>query len=725
MFSRINRKTSEKELRIIAFMIAMVLSGIMVAVNIGIYRSYRISIFASEQDELLTIARTIGRGLEQYVEQELDKTDLCFDSLETILTEESPATKEEIRKAAEAVLNDTDSLYRSCVCLQDGQERFSLGERSESALLPDTEEMKPGNAVILGKYQAETGWYEMLVGKTVPFQGGNCTLIFAMDLDKVYRKIVSPVRIGDGGYSVVKDSTLAIIMHHAKNQIGMDALYDRQETYPDLDLSSLSDWLNLQRMQDEGTGILESYVWDDPGLKPIQRIVAYTTIDIRGERWIVNSTLPTSELAVPLRRMYTTMAALTLLYLAGIGLILVVSTSAIGRIEHQRKEISYLKEINRGMEAIALKNDEIRHYQRVQSMGMMSSHIAHEFNNYLTPVMVYGELLEGDEAISQDNRFMIREMLKSVDQAAKLSRELLDFSRMDAGAKAAPIDLTSETKDAVSIVRQLAPAKITFAADINEQPAWIRGREGMMQHILMNLCKNAFHAMEETERKELRILYTVDEAKNMGDGETAGQAAPGPGTGRTAVLTVSDTGCGIKADNRREIFEPFYTTKGSRQGTGLGLSVVRSMVENAGGTIEVESEEGKGTAFTMRFPAFETREKLFGSSEQKKGKALKILCVCRNEKAPEPWREWLDSFGSGIEYTSHEASVVARLQKDLGFCDMLITENELETMSGIDLAQIVKRANPSIRVCLLTQEKSERQQWYLDNGILDEIRTAG
>ena len=719
MFSTISRKFSEKELWGIAFMIAMILSGIMVAVNIGIYRSYRISIFESEQDELLTIARTIGRGLEQYVEQELDKTDLCFDSLETILTEESAATTEEIRKAAEAVLNENSSLYRSCVCLQDGQELFSLGDRSESAGLPDTEGMKPGNAVILGKYQAETGWYEMLVGKTVPFQGGNCTLIFAMDLDKVYRENVSPVRIGDGGYSVVKDSTLAIIMHHAKNQIGMDALYDRQETYPDLDLSSLSEWLNLQRIQEEGTGILDSYVWDDPDLKPVQRIVAFTTIDIRGERWIVNSTLPTSELAVPLRRMYTTITAFTLLYLAGIGLILVVSTSAIRRLEHQRKEISYLKEINRGMEAIALKNDEIRHYQRVQSMGMMSSHIAHEFNNYLTPVMVYGELLEDDESISQDNRSMLREMLKSVEQAAKLSRELLDFSRMDAGTKAAPIDLTAETKDAVSVVRQLAPAKISFAADITEQPAWIRGREGMMQHILMNLCKNAFHAMEETERKELRILYTVHEAKNTGDA-----GAAGPETGRTAVLTVSDTGCGIKADNRREIFEPFYTTKGSRQGTGLGLSVVRSMVENAGGMIEVESEEGKGTAFIMRFPAFETREKLFGCSEQKKGKAQKILCVCRSEKALEPWKEWLDSFGSGIEYTSHEAAVVARLQKDIGFCDMLITENELETMSGIDLAQIVKRVNPAVRVCLLTQEKSERQQWYLGNGILDEIRTS-
>ncbi len=602
MFKKFRKKYSEKELRIIAVIIAMVLSGVMVAANIGLYRGYRISLIESEKDELFTMARSIGRGLEQYVEQELNKTDLCFDSLENILEGVStePAetangnavTIQVIRKAAEKVLGETGSLYRSCVC-----------------------------------------------------------------------------------------------------------------------------------MQEEGTGLLDTYVWDDPDLNPVQRIVAYTTIDIRGERWIVNSTRPYSELSEPLRQMFTMMALLTVLYLIGIGLILVFSTSAIGRMEHQRKEISYLKEINRGMEAIALKNDEIRHYQRVQSMGMMSSHIAHEFNNYLTPVMVYGELLEDDETISEENRAMLREMLESVSRAAKLSRELLDFSRMDAGAKTAPIDLTAETQEAVSIVRQLAPAKISFAAELDNQPAWIRGREGMMQHILMNLCKNAFHAMEDTERKELRVSYVIESAM---DAETAGQSTDEAGqkAGRTAVLTVSDTGCGIKADNRKDIFEPFYTTKGSRQGTGLGLSVVRSMVENAGGTIFVESEEGKGTTFTMRFPTTETREEQLGSSDRKEGDALKVLCVCRSKKVLKLWREWLDSLDGAIEYTSHEASVVARLSEDKDFCDLLITENELETMSGIDLAQIVKRANPAIRVCLLTQEGSERQQWYLNNGILDEIRTV-
>ncbi len=90
----------------------------------------------------------------------------------------------------------------------------------------------------------------------------------------------------------------------------------------------------------------------------------------------------------------------------------------------------------------------------------------------------------------------------------------------------------------------------------------------------------------------------------------------------------------------------------------------------------------------------------------------------------KPCREWLDSLDGAIEYTFHEASVVARLSEDKEFCDLLITENDRETMSGIDLAEIVKRANPAIRVCLLTQEESERLKWYLDNGILDEIRIA-
>lgn len=706
MFRNFWDTRSEKELRIITVIMAMILSAVMILGNVAVYNRYRANLIETEQGQLLTIARTIGTSLEQYIEQEMEKIDLCFDSLEVADEERGPKTGE-LLQVSQMLLGESDGLYRSCVCVRMGEELFRLGEGEISA--QSISEPASGGAVILGKYKAETGWYEMLIGKQVMAENGSCTLVFAMDLSKVHKKIVLPVKIGNGGYSVVKDSSLAIIMHHAQNQIGMDALYDRQEMYPDLDLTSLRQWLEMQRTQEEGTGILDSYAWDDPDLQPVQRIVAYTTIDIAGERWIVNSTLPISELAGPLRTMFMTMTAVSILYLIAIGIILVWITAALSRAEAQKKEIRYLKEINRGMEVVARKNDEIRHYQRVQSMGMMSSHIAHEFNNYLTPVMVYGELLESDASMSEENKVMLSQMLGSVGQAAKLSRELLNFSRMDAGGRMAPLNLTQETREAVSVVRQLVPAKIAFTADLSDDPAWIKGREGMMQHILMNLCKNAFHAMEDTQKKELRILYEVGEKE-----------------GYRATLTIADTGCGIKEGSLRNIFEPFYTTKGSSQGTGLGLSVVRTMVENAGGTIDVASEEGKGTSFVMNFPAAARKELLDippgGSADRADHAAQRILCVCRDKKMLDPWKGWLDHLGTEVKYTAHAAAVVALLQEDKDFCDWLIVENELEIMSGIDLAQIVKRENAAIRVTLLTREESAQQKWYADNGILDEIR---
>ena len=151
--------------------------------------------------------------------------------------------------------------------------------------------------------------------------------------------------------------------------------------------------------------------------------------------------------------------------------------------ESQQKEITYLKEINHGMEMLVQKNNEIRHYQRIQSLGMMASHIAHEFNNYLTPVLIYAELLENDESISSENQEMIHEITKSVDQASNLSKELLAFSRQDTGVRLEPLNFTEEVRNAVSIVRQLAPAAITLKTEITEEPLYVLGRRRMAEHI--------------------------------------------------------------------------------------------------------------------------------------------------------------------------------------------------------------------------------------------------
>ena len=367
--------------------------------------------------------------------------------------------------------------------------------------------------------------------------------------------------------------------------------------------------------------------------------------------------------------------------------------------ESQQKEITYLKEINHGMEMLVQKNNEIRHYQRIQSLGMMASHIAHEFNNYLTPVLIYAELLENDESISSENQEMIHEITKSVDQASNLSKELLAFSRQDTGVRLEPLNFTEEVGNAVSIVRQLAPAAITLKTEITEEPMYVLGRRRMAEHILLNLSKNAFQAMEKTERKELLIRL---EAKGND----------------MICLQVSDTGCGIGDDAMQKIFEPFYTTKGSRQGTGLGLSVVQNMVTAVGGTIRVESKAGEGTTFILEIPQNSAEIEDDG---RKRLKHVQKIAIVSGEESVKTWKTAASNSRKTVDLYAHPAALIDRVQKDPSAYDLLIAEYTLPTMNGIELCEVVRRINPEIRLILIAEQGGADFEWYLNNGMIDRF----
>ena len=423
-----------------------------------------------------------------------------------------------------------------------------------------------------------------------------------------------------------------------------------------------------------------------------------------------------------------------------LGIIVVFVLQSHFQAVAQEKEITYLKEINRGMETVARKNEEIRHYQRIQSLGMMSSHIAHEFNNYLTPVMIYAELLENDANISTENKEMIHEMLVSVDRASDLSKQLLAFARQDTGVRLEQLNFTEEVRHAVGIVEQLAPAVITVHTDITEEPLYILGRKGMAEHILMNLCKNAFQAMEKTERKELGIEL-------MG------------GHGHL-ILRVRDTGCGISEDVQQKIFEPFYTTKGSRHGTGLGLSVVRNILGSIGGTIHVESTLGEGTCFTMEIPLCEDEENdedartasdrgtaegqrkdaadrrdpdgnksltvgkmsVTGSMySQKHPKPIAKIAFVVREERQKTWKSLVRAYEKPNQINSQPAALIDRIQKAPDAYDMVITAYRLPTMNGIELCEIIRRLNPGVRLVLMAKQGGADYEWYLNNGMIDRF----
>ena len=314
-------------------------------------------------------------------------------------------------------------------------------------------------------------------------------------------------------------------------------------------------------------------------------------------------------------------------------------------------------------------------------------------------MLIYAELLENDESISSENQEMIHEITKSVDQASNLSKELLAFSRQDTGVRLEPLNFTEEVRNAVSIVRQLAPAAITLKTEIAEEPLYVLGRRRMAEHILMNLCKNAFQAMEKTERKELWIRL----------------AAKGNDSIR---LQVSDTGCGIGDDAMQKIFEPFYTTKGSRQGTGLGLSVVRNMVTSVGGTIRVESKSGEGTTFILEIPQNSTEVEDDG---RKRLKHVQKIAIVSSEESAKTWKAAVSHSQKTVDLYAHPAALIDRVQKDPSAYDLLIAEYTLPTMNGIELCEVVRRINPEIRLILIAEQGGADFEWYLNNGMIDRF----
>lgn len=744
-------------IQMISFAGALAASALIIYFSFLVYDNYRDELIHTEQEELLTMAETVGKSLVNYVEQEINHLDQYFSSLEDILSRETePQPGEELplgsepqpgetlsqrtepqpegalsqetdgpasqmfQSAAEALLEEKNGLYDAVACYDgDGNLIFQKGTVDfDVRQVPKRE-----GAVICGKKICSEGWYQMFLSRICHIGDEPCTVIYAVNLNVLYALTVQPVKIGEGGYSVVKDRDLAIIMHHASNQIGMDAIYDRAERYPQLDLTDLFRWIELQKTQDEGYDVIDSYIWDDPSPTPAyqRRIVAYTTIHLPGEDWIVNSTLPFEELNGPLYRMILRLIAMSSLSLLPIAFFVYVTTRSRMRSESQKKEIEYLKEINEGMELLRHKEEEIQHYQRVQSIGQMSSHIAHEFNNYLTPVMVYGEILEGDESLSEENHELIGEILNSAGQAAGLSRRLLDFSRQDTATTLTTLCFTKEVKEALDMLRRLVPENITLQTELAEEPLYIRGRSQMAEHLLMNLCNNAFHAMEKEGGTLSICLKKVNGNTDGGEGAVsqAGASSAGPAGGDWVLLSVADTGCGISKDAMDKIFEPFYTTKGSGKGTGLGLSVVRSMVTAAGGEIRIDSQEGVGTTFFLYFPSVEEQEAL--EVRPLIRQTDRVVVVDDDPEVLKSLGAFLKSRRLKTECYDHPAAVLSKLQNKKDYCDVLITDYAMPSMNGLELAEIVRKLNPDIRLILISGMTDIRFDWYLKNGFIDEF----
>lgn len=696
-------RAMRKNKQLFSLLVVAVIGSILITTyGVLSYFDYQDNLVQVEQSQLLAMANTIGRSLTNYIE--LEKEDLDF--LTNIL--EVASSPEKTDTALNFFAENNDGLYNwLAIYKTDGTLLSHWGKSvSDSFVLPS--EHLP-TARLLGKSIEESGWYELYIARSVTILGEPCYLAGAIDLNHIYEVTVRPVKIGQGGYSVVKDKDLSIIMHHAKSQIGMDAVYDRSIQYPQLDLTDLKNWIDMQRNAPQGTSVIQSYIWDSPELTEQKRIVAYTTIDVLGDQWIVNSTLPYEELSNPLQLMMGRLLVMT----GGMLFLLIAFSVSLMRYltesESQRKEIAYLRRINEGMELLRRKEDELRHYQRVQSLGEMSSQIAHEFNNYLTPIMVFGEILEGDETLSADQKEYTHEILTAAERSAALSRRLLDFSRQDVGIQLKAMVLPEEVRKATDMIVQLTPKKIQLRVTLPEESFYYMGRDGEMEQLLMNLSSNAFHAMEQADKGCLQItLERIAEATGLP-----------PSHMGWAELRVSDTGNGIPADALDKIFEPFYTTKRKGKGTGLGLAVVQNAVTASGGQIQVTSQVGQGTTFRLIFPL--CAEKPHSDTSQKLTITQRMAIVDDDKALLRALRTQMDSKEFEVDIFSNPMEILSVVQREPQKYDLILLDVDMPEMSGLEAAGLLRSLTRDVALVLMSGRNSAEAEKLVQNGVAERF----
>jgi len=299
-----------------------------------------------------------------------------------------------------------------------------------------------------------------------------------------------------------------------------------------------------------------------------------------------------------------------------------------------------------------------------------------------------------------DKCFTAARAREAARRARDLVKQILTFSRQSPVDKR-PIKLQPMVKESLKMLRASLPSTIAIKDNIHSQCGVVLGDASQIHQIVMNLCTNAFHAMEKTGGV---LSVSLTSVTHEGASTFGGTSLP---PGEYAKLTVSDTGCGIAPDIIDKIFEPYFTTKEQGKGTGMGLAIIDGIVKSYGGAIHVESVLSKGTTFETYFPILQVAEPTIESSkstvdyEPFRGKE-RILFVDDEENILEVGQLLLQSLGYSVTVRPGAPEALVAFESTPDQFDLIITDQTMPTMTGIQLAQRLQKTKPGIPVIICT-----------------------
>ena len=377
------------------------------------------------------------------------------------------------------------------------------------------------------------------------------------------------------------------------------------------------------------------------------------------------------------------------------------------------RDISY--RINAKKEKERLER-ELNQAHKMEAIGTLAGGIAHDFNNLLSVILGYSNIALEATPASHAAKNSIEEVIRAGNRAKELVKHILSFSRIS-DYQQLPINIEPIIREALNLIRAIVPTTIDikFNCETNCKP--IMANTTQIHQILLNLCTNASHAMEEfggTLIVELKMKTITKENLVIESTLTPGEYVK---------LSLEDTGKGIDTPILDRIFDPYFTTKEIGKGSGMGLSVVHGIVRNHNGAIFVTSKINKGTKFKLYFPIVEkaidtdkdlTKNLPIGNEH--------ILLVDDEESITELNKLILQSLGYQVTTQIHSVKAVELFCKKPDAFDLIITDQTMPKMTGVQLREEIQAINAKIPIILCTGfSPSVNKQIALDMGFCDYV----
>ena len=690
---------------LIAVLMAALLSVLLFAVY-NTYDAYTQMMIAQQQQHLLITARAAAQNLSLYLSEQLRNVEILtrtpgfLDQFHTYYSNgEQKGLKEYVLSY---MLSQNQGISRLYLLDRNGDEVFRYNQYpflesfDESVLHLDrlVEDRQTG----LGSaFRISPRHYGLTLVNSIT-DGNNYlgAVVSVLDMEALYQQYMVPLQLQGTVDLIVKNERGTVIMHPESEMLTFNYARD----IPDLDArpeyESLWNMLQLQYEQEEGVALYRSY---SGGILPErEEISAFSRMNLSGTSWYISAVMPYSQVVRMVNENLNRFALLvTVIFVLIASSILIIYGLQKNRQKLQI-EARYLRDMNRTLEELHESREQVRHYQKLQTIGALAGGIVHEFNNLLTPIMGYSEFLK--QQLGPENEYYedIDEIYKAGGRAKEIVDQILPFSRRETdSSQYNVVNLNAVIWDALKMVRMLLTSSVRLVVKPSSGPLNIYGSATQIHQVLLNLCTNAYQAMEATGG-------TLTVATRRISREQLPQQFHPVSAGEFVQIEVADTGCGIPPEMLSRIFDPFFTTKPAGDGTGLGLSVVQNILISHGGFIEAKSTVGQGSRFLVYLPITNQLPKSSVQERKKSGRPGRgsILLVDDELRVVRYFKRRLLHQGYQVDAFTDPEEALNAFQRTPGQWDLLIADEAMPKLRGTVLLQRMKEQNHDLRVILVT-----------------------